>query len=87
MKKIMFAALCLTPFFVSAQPLNFNAMAKKCAKDIDPMTFQAIARTESSFNPYAIGVVNGVLRRQPCILNSVFDTEFFYECFYFFTYL
>ena len=65
MKKIMFAALCLTPFFVSAQPLNFNAMAKKCAKDIDPMTFQAIARTESSFNPYAIGVVNGVLRRQP----------------------
>ena len=61
----MFAALCFTPFFVSAQPLNFNAMAKKCAKDIDPMTFQAIARTESSFNPYAIGVVNGVLRRQP----------------------
>ena len=55
----MFVALCFTPFFVSAQPLNFNAMVKKCAKDIDPMTFQAIARTESGFNPYAIGVVGG----------------------------
>ena len=65
MKKIMFAALCFTPFFVSAQPLNFNAMAKKCAKDIDPMTFQAIARTESGVNPYAIGVVSGSLKRQP----------------------
>lgn len=65
MKKILFTALCLTPFFVCAEPLNFNAMVKKCAKDIDPMTFQAIARTESSFNPYAIGVVDGALKRQP----------------------
>ena len=62
MKKIMLAALCLTPFFVSAQPLNFNAMVKKCAKDIDVNTMQAIARTESGFNPYAIGVVSGSLQ-------------------------
>ena len=65
MIKILFTALSFTPFFVFAEPLNFNAMVKKCAKDIDPMTFQAIARTESSFNPYAIGVVDGALKRQP----------------------
>ena len=60
-KKVIFTALSLTPFIVCAEPLNFNAMVKKCAKDIDPMTFQAIARTESSFNPFAIGVVSGSL--------------------------
>ena len=65
MRKILFTALSFTPFCVFAEPLNFNAMVKKCAKDIDPMTFQAIARTESSFNPYAIGVVDGALKRQP----------------------
>ena len=69
MKKIMLTALCFMLFFVSAQPLNFNAMAKKCAKDIEPMTFQAIARAESGFNPYAIGVVSGSL--SGCLLNGL----------------
>lgn len=45
--------------------VNFNAAVKQCAKDIDPMTFQAIARTESSFNQFAIGVVKGSLKKQP----------------------
>lgn len=65
MKKLFLLALYSMPFFVSAQTLNFNEMAKKCAKGISEHTMQAIARTESSFNPYAIGVVAGALKRQP----------------------
>lgn len=79
--KLILTALLAMPLFVWAdnqpqmmktvltQPtpkaVNFNAAVKQCAKDIDPMTFQAIARTESSFNPYAIGVVSGYLKEQP----------------------
>ena len=65
MKKFLLTALCFSPFFCWANGLNFNAMATQCAKGVSPDTMQAIARTESSFNPYAIGVVNGALRRQP----------------------
>ncbi len=54
--------------------VNFNAAVKQCAKDIDPMTFQAIARTESSFNPYAIGVVSGSLKEQPRNLTDAVKT-------------
>ena len=45
--------------------VNFNAAVKQCAKGIDPDTFQAVARTESSFNQFAIGVVKGSLKEQP----------------------
>ena len=36
--------------------VNFNAAVKQCAKGIDPDTFQAVARTESSFNQFAANV-------------------------------
>lgn len=45
--------------------LDFNALAQQCAPQVDPITLAAIVRTESGFNPYAIGVVNGQLARQP----------------------
>ena len=70
--KFLLTALFLMPFFVLAenQPkiektVNFNAAVRKCAKNIDADTFQAIARTESSFNQFAIGVVKGRLLKQP----------------------
>lgn len=48
---------------VMAEP--FNNLARRCAAQVHPNTLQAIARVESSFNPYAIGVVRGALPRQP----------------------
>jgi type IV secretion system protein VirB1 len=44
---------------------TFLALALACAPQVHPDTARAIARVESSFNPYAIGVVGGALHRQP----------------------
>lgn len=46
-------------------PLDFISLAQQCAPQIAPVTMAAIVRTESGFNPYAIGVVHGRLQRQP----------------------
>jgi type IV secretion system protein VirB1 len=46
-------------------PLDFNALAQQCAPNIHPTTLQAVVRTESGLNPFAIGVVGGRLARQP----------------------
>lgn len=44
---------------------TFLAIALACAPQVHPETAHAIASIESSFNPYAIGVVGGQLDRQP----------------------
>jgi type IV secretion system protein VirB1 len=46
-------------------PLDFTALAQQCAPQVSLSTMAAIVRTESDFNPYAIGVVHGQLVRQP----------------------
>jgi type IV secretion system protein VirB1 len=45
--------------------LDFAILAQQCASAIRLDTLQAIVRTESAFNAYAIGVVGGHLTRQP----------------------
>jgi type IV secretion system protein VirB1 len=45
--------------------LDFIALSQQCAPHVDPTTLQALVRTESAFNPYAIGVVGGRLEHQP----------------------
>ncbi|MEM5389811.1 lytic transglycosylase domain-containing protein [Paraburkholderia phymatum] len=45
--------------------LDFNSLAQQCAPNVHPVTLQAVVRTESGFNPFAIGVVAGHLLRQP----------------------
>jgi len=45
--------------------MDFAAMAELCAPDIHVQTMRSIAAVESSFNPFAIGVVGGQLQRQP----------------------
>ena len=45
--------------------VDFNTLAQQCAPGVHPTTLQAVVRTESGFNPYAIGVVGGRLVRQP----------------------
>jgi type IV secretion system protein VirB1 len=46
-------------------PVDFNSLAQQCAPGVNPTTLQAVVRTESSFNSFAIGVVGGHLVRQP----------------------
>lgn len=41
------------------------SLAEICAPLVAAATTQAIVQVESGFNPYAIGVVGGVLARQP----------------------
>jgi type IV secretion system protein VirB1 len=46
-------------------PPDFATLVEQCAPQVSPVTMAAIVRTESGFNPYAIGVVRGRLVRQP----------------------
>lgn len=45
--------------------IDFASLAHQCAPNVNPTTLQALVKTESGFNPYAIGVVGGRLARQP----------------------
>lgn len=38
---------------------DFGDLAKRCAPEVSEDTLRALVRTESSFNPYAIGIVGG----------------------------
>ena len=52
----------------AAHALNantFSAVALACAPLVHATTAHALVAVESSFNPHAIGVVGGVLERQP----------------------
>ncbi len=44
---------------------NFETLAQSCAPSVAPDTLAAIVTTESSGNPYAIGIVGAHLDRQP----------------------
>lgn len=50
------------------------ALILACAPRVDPTTVRAIVAVESSVNPYAIGVVGGVLDRQPLHLAEAIAT-------------
>jgi type IV secretion system protein VirB1 len=45
--------------------LTFATLVTACAPLVHPATAHALVAVESSFNPHAIGVVNGALERQP----------------------
>lgn len=53
---------------------TFITLAALCAPLVHPSTAQAIAWTESAFNPNAIGVVAGTLERQPRNLEEAIAT-------------
>jgi len=44
---------------------TFSALAMACAPLVHMNTTKALVAVESSFNPHAIGVVGGMLERQP----------------------
>ena len=46
-------------------------MAKECGTGVHHSTLQAIVRTESAFNPYAIGVVGGSIKQPTNLADAV----------------
>jgi type IV secretion system protein VirB1 len=46
-------------------PAVFATLAMRCAPQVDAATARALVAVESHFDPHAIGVVGGVLERQP----------------------
>ncbi|EKT4558036.1 mating pair formation protein [Pseudomonas helleri] len=57
-----------------AQPTRFSELAAKCAPTVHPSTLKALIGNESTFNPYAIGVVGAQLQRQPQSLSEAIAT-------------
>ena len=53
------------------ETVNFNELAKTCTAGVHQDTLQAIARTESGFNPYAIGVVGGSVKQPKSFAEAV----------------
>lgn len=45
--------------------IDFISLALTCAPNIDPDTLSSIVSVESSYNPYAIGIVGAYLEKQP----------------------
>lgn len=56
------------------QEYDFEVLASECAPDIHINTMKALVRTESGYNPFAIGVVNGRLTRQPKSLSEAMQS-------------
>lgn len=54
--------------------MDFAAVAELCAPGVPADMLKRIASVESSFNPYAIGVVGGRLARQPKTLSEALVT-------------
>jgi type IV secretion system protein VirB1 len=72
-----YMALSSTAFattFTTTLPVPFEKLAKDCAPGVHVETLKALITIESSGNPYAIGVVNGVLERQPKSLSEAIST-------------
>ncbi|WP_176465231.1 MULTISPECIES: lytic transglycosylase domain-containing protein [Pseudomonas] len=55
-------------------PMPFSELAAKCAPAVHPQTLKSLIGNESTYNPYAIGVVNGRLERQPQSLREAVAT-------------
>ncbi|NGM80181.1 lytic transglycosylase domain-containing protein [Burkholderia multivorans] len=54
--------------------LDLPMLMARCAPAVHPVTMQAVVRSESGGNPYAIGVVGGRLLRQPRTLPEALAT-------------
>lgn len=57
----------------TCQADDFGELAKRCAPSVAEDTLRAIVKTESGFNPYAIGVVKGKVK-QPRAYHEAMST-------------
>ena len=81
MKKILFLLIFLLiisfkvmPLFAKDDPMpDFASLSQACAPNVHKDTMAALVSVESSFNPFAVGVVNGKLSRQPKNINEALD--------------
>ncbi|OPY63612.1 MAG: Type IV secretion system protein virB1 [Syntrophorhabdaceae bacterium PtaU1.Bin034] len=75
--KVLFVVIAV--LFVSAglspgqDVTDFALLAQACAPEVHNQTLTALVSVESGFNPYAIGVVDGRLSRQPKNLTEALD--------------
>lgn len=51
--------------------LDFIVLAQQCAPKVEPELMSAIVHTESKFNPYAIGVVNGSIKQPTNYIDAI----------------
>lgn len=68
--KIAVAALLVAMAFAT-EANEFADLAKKCAPAVSVDTLSAIVRTESGFNPFAIGVVGGAVKQPTTLQDAV----------------
>ena len=54
--------------------MDFIDLAQQCAPAVHVQTMRSVVAVESSFNPFAIGVVGGRLKRQPRTLAEAVAT-------------
>lgn len=57
----------------TCQADDFGELAKRCAPSVAEDTLRAVVKTESGFNPYAIGVVKGKVK-QPRAYHEAMST-------------
>lgn len=69
-----FGMLCIFIFDGKGRKMDITALALQCAPQVNLQTMKAIVKQESSFNPYAIGVVGSRLKRQPTNLAEAVAT-------------
>jgi len=69
-----FASLVAAESETAASTVEFMDLAQQCAPTVSPQTMAAIVHVESSYNPFAIGVVGGHLVRQPANLEEAIAT-------------
>ena len=62
---IIYSLIASSHVYASEADHNFFQLARQCAPEIHQDTLRRIVDIESSFNPFAIGVVGGRLERQP----------------------
>ena len=81
MKKILFLSIFFLIISFQALPLSakdddmpdFASLSRACAPNVHKDTMAALVSVESSFNPFAIGVVKGKLSRQPKNIHEALD--------------
>ena len=62
------------PYFAhTTDTPDFTSLSQTCAPSVHKDTMAALVSVESSFNPFAIGVVKGKLSRQPKNINEALD--------------
>lgn len=59
--------------------MDLPVLVEKCAPNVSTNTMLALVKVESSANPFAIGVVKGVLTRQPNNLKEAVATARYLE--------